>query len=1326
MYSTGLPAHSRAARHAPAAHVRSGLAASLLALGTVAWASTALAGPSQATGADSSATVTGLSPVTLNFPLSRTGDNGYDTWIQYATQDGTAKAGADYTAASGAVKVPAGGTTASIPVQILGASQYTTDKQFTVKLLGAAGVGPTPAFAAQQTFTVGDGPRGAAMADLNGDGQPDLATADYRGGAVSVLLNTTSPGAATPSLAAHQSFFVGGSPHRVSAADLNGDGKRDLIVSNATSSVSVLLNTTATGATVPSFAGKQAFATGVHSFTSTTADVNRDGKPDLIATNADDNTVSVLLNTTTPGAATLSFATQKPFSVGAYPYPVTTTDVNGDGRPDILVANSQADTVSVLLNTTTPGTATPRFATQRAFAVGHSANSLAAADLNGDGKPDLVAANLSADTVSVLLNTTAPGAATPNFAPQETFSVGIGPTMVKAVDINGDGKADLVTANSDDNTASVLLNTTAPGAATPSFAPGHSFAVGADPRAVVAADVNSDGETDLIAANYGTTTASVLLNTTVAPTASAPSFTSNHTFGAGRAPSDVQAADLNGDGRSDVLAVTAGRVTALLNRTAPGAAAPSLASAQSFAACTNTCLSVTAFDANGDGRPDAMAADRDGDSVVILRNKTLPGATTPDFAPQQTFLVGTSPYAATEADFNGDGRPDVVAANRSAGTLSVLLNNTAPGSSTLSFHTQATFATGFEPYWVTTADFNGDGKSDLVSADGGDNTVSVLLNTTAPGATTPSFATRTAFAVSSWPFMVKTLDVNADGKPDLATANYSSNTVSVLLNTTTPGASTPTFTAQRAFAVGSHPQRIAVSDVNADGRLDILAVDSDSDTISVLLNTTAPSSGTATFAPEQTLATGTFPSGVATADINGDGSPDLLSTDFYDNDVSVRLNTQFAASVSPASVTGTIQYVIPRPSLSPGPLGLGDVLIGTDTTKTETLSNTGGASLAISGIAISGTDSAFFSLTNNCPASLAAGSSCAIQVAYTPNALASNSATLTISSDAPSSPDTVALSGIGIDTAPTARAGSISTSVDTAVTGHLSATDSDVGQTLSYAIVTPPRHGTVNVNASTGAYTYTPTSGYAGPDRFTFKVNDGYRDSNAATEQVVVDPGPPATRGGGGAFGPWELLGLGLLAALSSMARRRKRATRAGLVTSPWAVVLMLPLLAAGIPNTHAASPAKPWYALAQANAIRADGARHADNNGLRGWGLGLGHKLDSRWALEVAAAYHKDYPRTRHGMSNWTTYGLAALWYPLTHERAYAPFVTLGLGRMYEYRGDDSELHSSYSEIGAGLTARPWPFPVSVRADARLQHAYRGGYNDAVYSIGVVIPFGL
>ncbi|MDP3295250.1 MAG: VCBS repeat-containing protein [Nevskia sp.] len=134
----------------------------------------------------------------------------------------------------------------------VGDTNVEPDEQFLLHLLSAHNAGPTPDFAGQQAFATETNPQSVAHADVNGDGRPDLLAANRSSNTVSVLLNTTAPGATTPSFTAQQTFVTGSVPYSVSTADVNGDGRPDLLVANLNSStVSVLLNTTASGATRP-------------------------------------------------------------------------------------------------------------------------------------------------------------------------------------------------------------------------------------------------------------------------------------------------------------------------------------------------------------------------------------------------------------------------------------------------------------------------------------------------------------------------------------------------------------------------------------------------------------------------------------------------------------------------------------------------------------------------------------------------------------------------------------------------------------------------------------------------------------------------------------------------------------------------------------------------------------------------------------------------------------------------------------------------------------------------------------------------------------------
>jgi len=187
-------------------------------------------------------------------------------------------------------------------------------------------------------------------------------------------------------------------------------------------------------------------------------DVDRDGVLDLVVTNSGSNNVSVLL-----GDGTGSFGTATTFATGTSPSSVALGDVDRDGDLDLVVANSGANTVSVLLNTTAPGAALPSFAAAVNFLTGTTPASVALGDVDRDGDLDLVVANSGANNVSVLINTTASGAVTPSFAAAVNFATGFAPNSLALGDVDRDGKPDIAVANGTSNTVSVLLNTTPSG-----------------------------------------------------------------------------------------------------------------------------------------------------------------------------------------------------------------------------------------------------------------------------------------------------------------------------------------------------------------------------------------------------------------------------------------------------------------------------------------------------------------------------------------------------------------------------------------------------------------------------------------------------------------------------------------------------------------------------------------------------------------------------------------------------------------------------------------------------------------------------------------------
>ncbi|MHB8261429.1 MAG: T9SS type A sorting domain-containing protein [Bacteroidia bacterium] len=320
-------------------------------------------------------------------------------------------------------------------------------------------------------------------ADFNNDGKLDLAVTNNNTDSVSILLGTSNGNFGTA-----VNFAVGNSPTSVISNDFNGDGKADLAVTNDTAgNVSVLL-----GIGTGSFGAATNFAVGNYPEQVISADFNNDGKLDLATVHSNSNNVSVLL-----GNGLGNFGTAISFAVGNFPQSITSVDFNGDGKADLAVANWTSSSVSILL-----GTGAGSFGAVTNFAVGNYPQSVTSADFNNDGKLDLATASANSNEVSVLL-----GTGTGSFSTAVNYAVITWPHSVISADFNGDGNADLATANNNpsSNNVSILL-----GNGAGSFGVATNFMVGYRPVSVTSADFNGDGKADLATANQSDV--SVLIN----------------------------------------------------------------------------------------------------------------------------------------------------------------------------------------------------------------------------------------------------------------------------------------------------------------------------------------------------------------------------------------------------------------------------------------------------------------------------------------------------------------------------------------------------------------------------------------------------------------------------------------------------------------------------------------------------------------------------------------------------------------------------------------------------------------------------------------------
>ena len=417
------------------------------------------------------------------------------------------------------VTVPTGATYAPITVAV-GGLIACANAPFLVTFAGGTN-GLT--LAPRLDLPAMDGPGVVAFADLDGDGKPDLLVASGNQG-ISIYQNISTNSTVTAaSFAPPVNIPLPAGLDVMTVADVDGDGKLDILFLNSNSNqVAILKNISTPGLlTTSSFATPVTFATGSDPRGLAVQDLDGDGKPELIVGNWGDSTVSVFHNTGADGLTTNSFAAAVTFAVGANPQGLAVADLDGDGLPDIVTANTAnfsgdgSQSVSVLRNLSVPGNIA--FAARTDYPGLPASYNLAIGDLDGDGKLDLVVSSFNqGQAVSVYRNTSTPGSLTANsFAPHVDFPVGGWGNAVAIGDLDGDGKPDLAVVRQLPDGLCIFKNVSAPGGfTTNSLAPRVDYPTGWNPNGVAIGDLDGDGRPDIAFAVSYAATLSIYQNQT--------------------------------------------------------------------------------------------------------------------------------------------------------------------------------------------------------------------------------------------------------------------------------------------------------------------------------------------------------------------------------------------------------------------------------------------------------------------------------------------------------------------------------------------------------------------------------------------------------------------------------------------------------------------------------------------------------------------------------------------------------------------------------------------------------------------------------------------
>ena len=586
-----------------------------------------------------------------------------------------------------------------------------------------------------------------SAADMNDDMHLDLVVVQQwissATGRVTVLL-----GDGTGAFTLKTPSPVGQDPRAGVVADFNNDGKLDVVTGNNLSSNMSFLPGLGNGDFGPAVTS----ALGASGGFPAAADFNGDGLLDVVMTS---ETIAKPAQTMY-GVGDGSFVPNATLQAGDTPRNPLLCDFDHDGKLDIAVPNAGSGDVSLMFGDGAGGFAAPVMIGTDGGPSQASVN-----DLNNDGFCDLVTANEGNNSISVLLGGPRGSLGTP------TVNVGRAPLDVSSADTNRDGHVDLAVANRDDNTVTFFRGDGEGG-----FAQSQALSVGVNPYALASADFDLDGWPDFVVANGGVPgniqndTIEILRNDT------AGGFTVQTSLTVGDVPLDVETADFDNDGRPDIAVANSqsDKISFYFGVIGGG-----------FGNVKNVRIGdgqrwLAVADLNGDGFKDVAAA-------LFNQNAILPVLGTP----QGGFQTGTpinlgGPYLITRVaagDLTGDGVADLVAVSQasdlfSPGQIAVLVGN---GDATYT-EPHPRQPTGIDPEGLAVLDLDRASGLDVVVANRFNNDVMAFLG----DGTGRLFPDSLRYGSGNGPFNMSCADFNEDFRIDLATVNFTGNTISVLLN----------------------------------------------------------------------------------------------------------------------------------------------------------------------------------------------------------------------------------------------------------------------------------------------------------------------------------------------------------------------------------------------------------------------------------------------------------------------------------------------------------------------------------------------------------------
>ena len=762
-------------------------------------------------------------------------------------------------------------------------------------------------------------PHSVVSADFNGDGKPDLFVSRGSSNQVTVLTNTSSSGSISFAVPL---YFPGMQSDMQGSAvgDLDGDGKPDVVVTNGVGDSSISVYRNSSSGPVISFDNPLRFVANYGPYSVAIGDLDGDGKPDLAIANNGSNYITLYKNTSTPGS--ISFSNKTDLLINTNPYGIAITDLDKDGKAELVVSTEGSNSsLYVIKNVSTPGNFS--FGSPVSYASLAGAFTLAIGDLDGDGNPDIAATGGNPSGVLILRNISTLG--NPLFAQPKSFEAGNYTVDVSIRDLDGDSKPELVAVNRFGNSVSVLKNRSTIGNI--DFETHMDYPVGDAPLIAAIADLDGDGRPDIITANSSSDKISILRNMigdTLAPIID--SFYPNTAIRGtkvtilGKHFTGTNAVQFGGVPATSFVVDSSTGITAIVGRGASG----NLTVTTNFGSATDSGFVfkgplIYQFSPTHGIAGDAIQIS--GINFTGVTAVSFGTVTAASFSVQSdsviTAVLGTGAsgdVSVTSSNGNDSlhgfaygGIPVILSFSPSSDTVGALITingmnfSANPNDNIVYFgpvkaivnsatptSLQVIVPAGaaYDPVTVTTNYLSAYSSLPFSVKFSGGDSVM----------TTNTFLAAGDFSTGNYPVSVAVSDLNQDGRPDLITANALSNNISILQNNCSGG--NFSFGLHTDWNAGKGPRSIAVGDLNGDGKPDIVVANfnnGDSGTVSVFRNTSQ--NGIISFDTASNIQTGNATLDVAIADINGDGRPDIIATSGNSGIFSILKNTSIGSGI---------------------------------------------------------------------------------------------------------------------------------------------------------------------------------------------------------------------------------------------------------------------------------------------------------------------------------------------------------------------------------------------------------------------------------------------